>query len=85
MLSVTTSIPEPMNAYVERQVEAGGYGNVSEYFRSLVEEAQKAEADRNLEGLLMQGIRSGDPMIADETFSSSLRAEAGQIAADSPR
>ena len=36
MAKLTISMPDAMSEYVTARVEAGQYGNVSEYFRDLV-------------------------------------------------
>lgn len=41
MSRLTISMPEQMNAWVEAQISAGRYGNVSEYFRDLVRRDQE--------------------------------------------
>ena len=45
MTTVTISLPESLKEFVDLQVATKGYGNVSEYFRSLLREAQQKEAD----------------------------------------
>ena len=80
MLTVTISMPESLKQFVDDQVRSKGYGNVSEYFRSLLREAQQKEADTRLEQLLLEGINSGTPIPATEEFWSELRQEASRIA-----
>lgn len=41
MSRLTISMPAPMNEWVEAQITAGRYGNVSEYFRDLVRRDQE--------------------------------------------
>ena len=50
MTTVTISLPESLKAFIDRQLATKGYGNVSEYFRSLLREAQKEEEDARLGG-----------------------------------
>ena len=56
MTTVTISLPDSLKEFVDAQVAAKGYGNVSEYFRSLLREAQQNEADARLEALLLEGL-----------------------------
>lgn len=79
MSTVTISLPESLKAFVEEQVATKGYGNVSEYFRSLLREAQAREADARLEALLLEGLASGNPVHADKRFWSELRSEAARM------
>jgi antitoxin ParD1/3/4 len=78
MTTVTISLPESLKQFVDAQVATKGYGNVSEYFRSLLREAQEREAEARLEALLLEGLASGDPIPVDDKFWSDLRAEAEQ-------
>jgi antitoxin ParD1/3/4 len=78
MTTVTISLPGALMQFVNAQVANKGYGDVSEYIRSLVHEAQKREADARLEALLLEGLASGDPIPVDENFWSDLRKEAEQ-------
>ena len=41
MSRLTISMPDQMNEWVEAQISAGRYGNVSEYFRDLVRRDQE--------------------------------------------
>lgn len=74
--TLTISLPEPMRLFIEGQVASKGYGNVSEYFRSLVREAQQREEQSRLERLLIEGLASGVETEVTERFWVDLRADA---------
>ena len=76
MTTVTISLPESLKQFVDSQVANKGYGNVSEYFRTLLREAQEKERDARLEALLLEGLASGNPIPVDENFWTDLKAEA---------
>jgi antitoxin ParD1/3/4 len=76
MTTVTISLPESLKAFIDRQLATKGYGNVSEYFRSLLRDAQKEEEDARLEGLA-----SGEDIPMTREFWKDLKAEARDIAA----
>jgi antitoxin ParD1/3/4 len=76
MTTVTISLPDSLKEFVDTQVATKGYGNVSEYFRSLLREAQQSEADARLEALLLEGLASGEPIPVTKEFWTGLRAEA---------
>ena len=82
MRTVTISLPESLKSFVEEQVARKGYGNVSEYFRTLLREAQAREADAKLAALLLEGLGSGDAVLADKRFWKELRAEAARLMAE---
>src|ERR1700728_2577502 len=58
MTTVTISLPDSLKAFVDGQLASKGYGNVSEYFRSLLRDAQAKEQDARLEALLLEGLAS---------------------------
>jgi antitoxin ParD1/3/4 len=78
MTTITISLPESLKQFADAQVASKGYGDISEYFRSLLREAQEREADARLETLLLEGLASGDPIPVDDKFWSELRTEAEQ-------
>jgi antitoxin ParD1/3/4 len=59
MPTVTISLPESLRDFVETQVKTRGYGNVSEYFRGLLRDAQEQASEKRLERLLLEGLESG--------------------------
>ena len=63
MTTVTISLPESLRDFIEVQVKTKGYGNVSEYFRGLLREAQEREADKRLETLLLESLDDPRPDI----------------------
>src|ERR1039457_6821772 len=80
LTTVTISLPESLRAFIDRQLATKGYGNVSEYFRSLLRSAQKEEEDARLEALLLEGLASGDDIPMTREFWKDLKAEARGIA-----
>lgn len=79
MTTVTISLPEPLREFVESQLSKG-YGNISEYFRSLLRAAQEKEQGLRLEALLLEGLTSGESIPMNETFWEELKADAAQLA-----
>ena len=80
MTTVTISLPESLKAFIDHQLATKGYGNVSEYFRSLLRDAQKEEEDARLETLLLEGLVGGDDIPLTKEFWKDLKAEALDIA-----
>jgi antitoxin ParD1/3/4 len=81
MTTVTISLPESLKAFLDRQMATRGYGNVSEYFRSLLRDAWKEEEETRLESLLAEGLAGGEDIPLTPEFWSDLKAEARGIAA----
>ena len=80
MPTVTISLPGSLKTFVEEQIATKGYGNVSEYFRTLLREAQAKTEDAKLEALLMEGLASGEGLALSREFWSELKAEAADLA-----
>ena len=56
MTTVTISLPDSLKAFIDSQLATKGYGNVSEYIRSLLRDAQVKQEDARLEALLLEGL-----------------------------
>jgi antitoxin ParD1/3/4 len=78
MSRLTISMPDQMSAWVEAQVQAGRYGNVSEYFRDLVRRDQdrRTEAERALQDLIDRAEASGVSERAMPEILDAAREEA---------
>lgn len=85
MATITISLPDTLKSFVESQIDAKGYGNVSEYFRSLLRDAQEKENDARLEQLLLEGLASGKGAAPNAEFWAELKTEAAQLLAARPR
>lgn len=79
MTTLTISLPDSLKEFIQHEVENKGYGNVSEYLRGLVREAQKQEMESRLEALLLEGLASGKPLPLKADFWRELKADARQI------
>lgn len=79
MATITISLPDTLKDFVEVQIANKGYGNVSEYFRSLLREAQERENDERLKTLLLEGLASGEGQVATPEFWADLRTEAAAL------
>jgi antitoxin ParD1/3/4 len=75
MTTVTISLPESLKAFIDRQLATKGYGNVSEYFRSLLRDAQQEEEDARLEALLLEGLASGEDIRLTRKFWKDLKGK----------
>ena len=81
MTTVTISLPESLKAFIDEQLATKGYGNVSEYFRTLLRAAQEREEEARLESLLVEGLVSGGNDIPlTREFWKDLKLEAKGLA-----
>jgi antitoxin ParD1/3/4 len=81
MPTLTISLPDSLKGFIDRQVQTKGYGNVSEYVRGLLRDAQAKEADARLEALLIEGLTSGEDIPLSPDFWSELKQDAAKILA----
>ena len=81
MTTVTISLPETLRTFIDEQLATKGYGNVSEYFRSLLRDAQERDEDARLEALLLEGLaKGGDDIPLTRAFWKELKTEAMDLA-----
>lgn len=80
MSRLTISMPGQMNDWVEAQVSAGRYGNVSEYFRDLVRRDQERRdtAINELRVMLERAEASGVSKRSLSEILDAAREEARQ-------
>ena len=75
--TMNISLPDTMKDFVDQQVDSGVYGSVSEYVRELVRRDQKERTQARLETLLLQGMKSGKPLLLDTDYRRSLLRDLG--------
>ena len=80
MARLTISMPDQMNDWVEAQVSAGRYGNVSEYFRDLVrrDQERRDSAINELRMMLERAEASGVSKRSVSEILDAAREEARQ-------
>jgi antitoxin ParD1/3/4 len=81
MTTLTISLPDSLKEFIDLEVQTKGYGNVSEYVRGLLREAQAKEADARLEALLIEGLTTGEDIPLSPKFWSELKQDAAKILA----
>lgn len=60
MATMNVSLPNPMKAWVEAQVEGGRYANSSDYVRDLIRRDQESRARQEvLQAAITEGLESG--------------------------
>ena len=81
MTTLTISLPDSLKEFIDREVQTKGYGNVSEYVRGLLRDAQTKESDARLEALLIEGLTTGEDVPLSPAFWSELKQDAAKILA----
>ncbi len=78
MTTLTISLPDSLKTFIDDQIATKGYGNVSEYIRGLLRDAQAKEQDARLEMLLLEGLAS-QRIPLDAAFREGLAAKLDKI------
>lgn len=68
MDTMNIALPEALKAFVQDQVEAGGYGSVSDYIRELIYADQRRRTGERIDALLLDGLASGQPIEVDGRY-----------------
>lgn len=68
MTTLNLTLPDSLKEFVEGQVSAGRYSSANDYIQALLREDQKRQAWQEVEALVMEGLNSGEPIVADEAF-----------------
>ena len=71
MTTMNVSLPDSLRTFAESR-SAQGYGSVSEYVRELIRADRKRAAQERLEGLLLEGLESGEPVEATPSYWKKL-------------
>lgn len=71
MTTMNISLPETLQAFVDQQVGAGGFGTRGEYVRELI---QKEQDRQNLRSLLLDGAQSAPHGNVGASYFAELRA-----------
>lgn len=59
MDSLTVSLPADIKDFVEDEARAGGFATADEYVRALLLNEQRRKSREKIDGLLLEGVRSG--------------------------
>jgi len=75
METMNISLPDPLKAFVEAQINEGGYSSASEYVCALIRADQQRQAEERLEALLLEGLNSGEPSAMTAADWQEIRRE----------
>jgi antitoxin ParD1/3/4 len=78
MTTLTIALPESLKTFIDTQLATKGYGNVSEYLRSLLRDAQAKEEEARLEALLLEGLAS-NRLPLDARFLKAIASKTEEI------
>jgi len=73
MTTMNISLPDELKAFVDAQIQKGGYSSISEYVRELIRHAQREAAQDRLEERLLEGLDSGKSTALDSRNWDAIR------------
>ena len=68
MTVLNISVPDGLKEFVDAEVSKGRYRSPSEYVSALIKEAQKLKTKRDLESMLLAGLKSGEPVFIKKRY-----------------
>lgn len=78
MGTMNVSLPDALRDFVDDRVRRDGYSTSSEYVRDLIRADQARQAERQLLGLLREGLESGDPLPVTGAYWARKRKALGR-------
>ena len=79
MATMNVSLPDPMKAWIEEQLQNGCFSNTSDYVRHLIRRDQERQsAIATLQDAINDGLNSGSPELFDPIeFNATMRKKHG--------
>ena len=86
MTTMNISVPDDMKAFVEAEMAHEGYASASEYLRTLIRDARKRLAKRELEAKFREALKTGPATPMTREDWDSIEQEAlGRLARERSR
>jgi antitoxin ParD1/3/4 len=60
MASLNVNMPKDLREFVDRRTQEGAFGTPTEYVRHLIRKDRHDESERELDRLLLEGLKSGN-------------------------
>lgn len=74
MTTLNISLPDAMRDFIEEQIKESDYSTVSEYLRHLIRQEQKRVAQAKLDGMLLEGLNSGESIEMTDELWEQMRS-----------
>ena len=72
--TITISLPESLQAFIEQQLKQGRHSSASEFICHLVRQEMRRVDEMNLHRMLHDGAMSGTPIRADSKYWERMQA-----------
>ena len=83
--SLNVNMPKNLREFVDRRTRKGGFGTPTEYVRHLIRADRDQQHERDLEQLLLEGLKSGNAKSDFRTFLRRLHKRVYEIEAKRAR
>jgi antitoxin ParD1/3/4 len=81
MASLNVNMPKDLRDFVDQRTEKGGFGTPTEYVRHLIRVDRDEQGERELERLLLEGLKSGNAKGDVKTLFKRLHARVDELEA----
>jgi antitoxin ParD1/3/4 len=82
MASLNVNMPKDLRRFVDRRTEKGGFGTPTEYVRHLIRKDRDEEGERELERLLLEGLKGGNVKGEAKALFQRLHARVDELVAE---
>jgi antitoxin ParD1/3/4 len=80
MKSFNVTMPDELLEYVRRRTRDGGFGTPTEFMRDLIRRDRDAQADAEIEKMLLDGVTSPRSRVGERAFFQRMHALIEQVA-----
>jgi antitoxin ParD1/3/4 len=77
--TISISMPPSMAEFIKSRMQEKGFGNTSEYFRSLVRADQRRSSDEALDALLLEGLKGRGAEVTKEYWRRAKERLASRV------
>lgn len=85
MASLNVNMPKDLREFVDKRTEKGGFGTPTEYVRDLIRRDRDEQREREIEELLLAGLKSGKAKGDVKGMFARLRARVDELEASRQR
>ena len=85
MASLNVNMPKDLREFVDKRTNKGGFGTPTEYVRHLIRKDRDEEGERELERLLLEGLKSGNARGDVKALFKRLHARVDELEAERER
>jgi antitoxin ParD1/3/4 len=85
MASLNVNMPKDLREFLDKRTENGGFGTPTEYVRDLIRRDREEQREREIDELLVAGLKSGNAKGDAKGMFDRLRARVDELEASRQR